>query len=70
MQEGPRGRDLRHGRPLQYALRSNESEGLMLHRARGLLVRRRTTTACAIRARFAEFAIIVEQGRHVAGFAG
>jgi transposase len=52
-----------------------KSEGfLMLHRARGLLVRQRTMTACGIRARFAEFAIIVEQGRQrvdgLAGFAG
>ncbi|MFK4380936.1 transposase [Bradyrhizobium sp. USDA 223] len=35
----------------------------MLHRARGLLVRQRTMTACAIRAHFAEFGIIVGQGR-------
>ena len=33
------------------------------NRARGLLVRQRTMTACAIRAHFAEFGIIVGQGR-------
>jgi transposase len=45
-------------------IKSVENQGfLMLHRARGLLVRQRTMTACAIRARFAEFAIIVEQDR-------
>jgi hypothetical protein len=33
-----------------------ENQGfLMFHRARGLLVRQRTMTACAIRAHFAEF---------------
>ncbi|MCP3413585.1 transposase [Bradyrhizobium brasilense] len=35
----------------------------MLHRARGLLVRQRTMAACAIRTPFAEFGIIVGQGR-------
>jgi transposase len=45
-------------------IKSVESQGfLMLHRARGLLVRQRTMTACAIRAHFAEFGIIVGQGR-------
>lgn len=45
-------------------IKSVENQGfLMLHRARGLLVRQRTTTACAIRAHFAEFGIIVGQGR-------
>lgn len=51
----------------QYAfvlIKSVENQGfLMLHRARGLLVRQRTMTACAIRAHFAEFGIIVGQGR-------
>jgi len=45
-----------------------KSEGnqafLMLHRARGLLVRRRTMTACVIRAHLPEYGIIVAQGRH------
>ncbi len=36
---------------------------LMLHRARGLLVRQRTMTVCAIRAQLAEFGIIFGQGR-------
>ncbi|MBD9455593.1 IS110 family transposase [Rhizobium sp. RHZ02] len=36
---------------------------LMLHRARGLLVRQRTMTVCAIRAHLAEFGIIFGQGR-------
>jgi transposase len=45
-------------------IKSVENQGfLMLHRARGLLVRQRTMTACAIRAHFAEFGIIVGQGR-------
>ncbi|WP_245454020.1 IS110 family transposase [Bradyrhizobium sp. AC87j1] len=45
-------------------IKSVENQGfLMLHRARGLLVRQRTTTACAVRAHFAEFEIIVGQGR-------
>ncbi|MDF0522926.1 IS110 family transposase [Bradyrhizobium yuanmingense] len=45
-------------------IKSAENQGfLMLHRARGLLVRQRTMTACAIRAHFAEFGIIVGQGR-------
>ncbi|MDN4983943.1 hypothetical protein QY049_11950 [Bradyrhizobium sp. WYCCWR 13022] len=43
-------------------IKSAENQGfLMLHRARGLLVRQRTMTACAIRAHFAEFGIIVVQ---------
>ena len=43
-------------------IKSVENQGfLMLHRARGLLVRQRTMTACAIRAHFAEFGIIVGQ---------
>lgn len=45
-------------------IKSVENQGfLMLHRARGLLVRQRTMTACAIRAHFAELGIIVGQGR-------
>lgn len=36
---------------------------LMLHRARGQLVRQRTMTACAIHSHLAEFGIIVAQGR-------
>lgn len=45
-------------------IKSAENQGfLMLHRATGLLVRQRTMTACAIRAHFAEFGIIVGQGR-------
>jgi len=45
-------------------IKSVENQGfLMLHRARCLLVRQRTMTACAIRAHFAEFGIIVGQGR-------
>lgn len=45
-------------------IKSAENQGfLMLHRARGLLVRQRTMTACAVRARFAEFGVIVGQGR-------
>lgn len=45
-------------------IKSVENQGfLMLHRARGLLVRQRTMTACAIRAHFAEFGIVVGQGR-------
>ncbi|MBB4399009.1 IS110 family transposase [Bradyrhizobium sp. ERR14] len=45
-------------------IKSAENQGfLMLHRASGLLVRQRTMTACAIRAHFAEFGIIVGQGR-------
>lgn len=35
----------------------------MLHRARGLLVRQRTMTACAIRAHLAEFGVVAGQGR-------
>ncbi|MBE0702240.1 MAG: IS110 family transposase [Pseudonocardiaceae bacterium] len=37
---------------------------LMLHRARGLLVRQRTMAACALRAHLAEYGIIVAQGIH------
>lgn len=45
-------------------IKSVENQGfLMLHRARGLLVRQRTMTSCAIRAHFAEFGVIVGQGR-------
>ncbi len=45
-------------------IKSIENQGfLMLHRARGLLVRQRTMTACAIRAHFAEFGIVAGQGR-------
>lgn len=36
---------------------------LMLHRARGLLVRQRTMTVCAIRAHLSEFGIVFGQGR-------
>ncbi len=46
-------------------IKSREDQGfLMLHRARGLLVRQRTMAACAFRAHLAEFGIIVAQGRH------
>jgi transposase len=49
-------------------IKSVENQGfLMLHRARGLLVRQRTMTSCAIRAHFAEFGIIVGQGRQRVG---
>lgn len=45
-------------------VKSVENQGfLMLHRARCLLVRQRTMTSCSIRAHFAEFGIIVGQGR-------
>jgi transposase len=45
-------------------IKSVENQGfLMLHRARGLLVRQRTMTSCAIRADFAEFGIVIGQGR-------
>lgn len=45
-------------------IKSVENQGfLMLHRARGLLVSQRTMTSCAIRAHFAEFGLIVGQGR-------
>ena len=37
---------------------------LMLHRARGILVRQRTMAACAFRAHLAEYGVIVPQGRH------
>jgi transposase len=43
-------------------IKSVENQGfLMLHRARGLLVR--TMTSCAIRAHFAEFGVVVGQGQ-------
>ncbi|MEQ8784292.1 MAG: IS110 family transposase [Roseibium album] len=46
-------------------IKSEEDQAfLMLHRARGLLVRQRTMAACAIRAHLAEYGIIVAQGRH------
>lgn len=46
-------------------IKSREDQAfLMLHRARGLLVRQRTMAACAFRAHLAEFGIIVAQGRH------
>lgn len=45
-------------------VKSAEQQGfLMLHRARGLLVRQRTMTVCAIRAHLAEFGIVAAQGR-------
>lgn len=45
-------------------VKSPEQRGfLMLHRARGLLVRQRTMTACAIRAHLAEFGVVAGQGR-------
>jgi len=46
-------------------VKSREDQAfLMLHRARGLLVRQRTMAACAFRAHLAEYGIIVAQGRH------
>jgi len=46
------------------AIKSEANQGfLMLHRARGLLVRQRTMAVCAIRAHLAEFGIIFGQGR-------
>lgn len=46
------------------SIKSVENQGfLMLHRARGLLVRQRTMTSCAIRADFAEFGVVVGQGQ-------
>jgi transposase len=45
-------------------IKSREDQAfLMLHRARGLLVRQRTMAACAFRAHLAEYGIIVAQGR-------
>jgi transposase len=45
-------------------MKSEADQGfLMLHRARGLLVRQRTMTACAIRAHLAEFGVVIAQGR-------
>lgn len=45
-------------------IKSEANQGfLMLHRARGLLVRQRTMAVCAIRAHLAEFGIIFGQGR-------
>lgn len=45
-------------------IKSEEDQAfLMLHRARELLVRQRTMTACAIRAHLAEYGVIVAQGR-------
>ncbi len=45
------------------AVKTPEQQGsLMLHRARELLVRQRTMTACAIRAHLAEFGIVTGQG--------
>ena len=37
---------------------------LMLHRARGPLVRQRTMAACAVRAHLAAYGVVVAQGRH------
>ncbi|MEO0712303.1 MAG: IS110 family transposase [Pseudomonadota bacterium] len=46
-------------------VKSREDQAfLMLHRARGLLVRQRTMAACAFRAHLAEYGVIVAQGRH------
>ncbi len=46
-------------------IKSEEDQAfLMLHRARGLLVRQRTMAACAIRAHLAEYGVTVAQGRH------
>ena len=46
------------------SVKSPEQRGfLMLHRARGLLVRQRTMTACAIRAHLAEFGVVAGQAR-------
>lgn len=46
-------------------IKSREDQAfLMLHRARGLLVRQRTMAACAFRAHLAEYGVIVAQGRH------
>ncbi len=46
-------------------VKSEENQAfLMLHRARGLLIRQRTMSACAIRAHLAEYGIVVAQGRH------
>lgn len=46
------------------SIKSESNQGfLMLHRARGLLVRQRTMTVCAIRAHLAEFGTIFGQGR-------
>jgi transposase len=45
------------------AIKTPEQQGaLMLHRARRLLVRQRTMTACAIRSHLAEFGFITGQG--------
>jgi len=47
------------------SIKSREGQAfLMLHRARGLLVRHRTMAACAFRAHLAEYGVIVPQGRH------
>lgn len=46
-------------------IKSREHQAfLMLHRARGRLVRQRTRSACAFRAHLAEWGVIVAQGRH------
>ena len=46
-------------------IKSREDQAfLMLHRARGLLVRQRTMAACAFRSHLAEYGVIVAQGRH------
>lgn len=46
-------------------IKSREDQAfLMLHRARGLLVRQRTMAVCAFRAHLAEYGVIVPQGRH------
>ncbi len=46
-------------------IKSKENQAfLLLHRARGLLVRQRMMAACAIRAHLAEYGIVIAQGRH------
>lgn len=46
-------------------IKSREDQAfLMLHRARGLLVRQRTMAACAFRAHLAEYGVTIAQGRH------
>ncbi len=47
------------------AIKSREDQAfLMLHRARGPLVRQRIMAACAFRAHLAEYGVVVAQGRH------
>lgn len=46
------------------AVKSDDQQAfLMVHRARELLVRQRTMSACAVRAHLAEFGVIAPQGR-------